>query len=349
MKSMPDKKSSAASKNTKSKQVYLITGATSGLGVELIRQLINDSNQIRVIVKDDFLVNPEWKNLPSGVIPYISNMTFPSSKDSLSLEEACRNVDVVIHIAGASYNYKSGLNQLIDANVKVTENLLKTIIRVNKNKKVHFIFASSITVYGYKTKLQKITESSELHPGSSYSNTKMMAEQIIRSFSEVNQNIKYTILRYATFYGPHYEDPSFFKIFDLIKSQKMYYIGTSSNHLSFVHVDDAVGAIIAVLNNLDKAANQIYNVTDGQPYTPKYLFEKIAEILNVPPPKKVININMAKLLVKLFNINFDEFQFLTSDRIIDISKIKKDLGFVPKNRLDVQGLDMIKHYLSYKK
>ena len=346
---MPSKKINQAKLENK-KYVYLITGATSGLGITLIKQLIHeDNNQIRVIVKDNFLLNPEWKNLPSGVIPFVSNMTFPSLSDISSLEDACKNVDVVIHLAGGSYNYEFTVSQLIEANVLITENILKTIQKVNKNKKVHFIFASSITVYGYKSNLQKITENSDLHPQSHYSDTKMLAEQVIRSFSEVNSNIKYTILRYATFYGPGYEDPSFFKIFDLIKSQKMYYIGTMNNHLAFIHVDDAANAIISVMNNLNKASNQIYNVSDGVTYTPKYLFEKIAKILNVPPPKKVININVAKLLVKLFNINFDEFRFLTSDRIIDINKIKKDLNFVPKNKLDVEGLEMIDHYLNYKK
>ncbi|MCL4383412.1 MAG: NAD(P)-dependent oxidoreductase [Candidatus Marsarchaeota archaeon] len=329
------------------KLIYLITGATSGLGVELIKKLIKENCQIRVIVKDNFLLNPEWRKLPSGVIPFVVDLNVLSDKSSKILRDACKNVDIVIHIAGASYNSKFTFNQLIERNVLATEKVLKTIIEVNKKKNIQFIFTSSVTVYGYRYGEQKITEETELHPSSHYSETKLMAEEVIKSFADVNPDIKYTILRLATFYGPAYEDPSFFKVFKLIEEKRMYYLGTMHNHLTFIHVSDVVDAILKVIDN-KKAYNKIYNVTDGVAYTSKYLFDVIAKQLNVPPPNKKINLGIAKFVVKLFNINYDEFEFLASDRIIDISKIKKEIGFSPSRKLDKEGLEMIEDYLKIK-
>ncbi len=330
------------------KLIYLITGATSGLGIEVIKKLIKQGHQIRVIVKDNFLLNPEWKKLPTGVIPFVVDLNISNSVSSKIFKDACKNVDVVIHIAGASYNSKFTFNELIERNVLATENLLKALVDANKKKEIQFIFTSSITVYGYRSNQQKISEESELHPSSHYSETKLMAEEVIKSFADTNSNIKYTILRLATFYGQSYEDPSFFKVFRLIQEQKMYFMGSMNNHLTFIHVDDVADAILDVLNN-KKACNKIYNVTDGVPYTSKYLFDLIAKILKVPAPSKKINLGFAKFVVKLFNINYDEFEFLASDRIIDISKIKKEIGFEPKRRLDKEGLEMIDDFLRHKK
>ncbi len=332
----------------KKKLIYLITGATSGLGIEIIKKLIKQGHQIRVIIKDKFLLNPEWKKLPSGVIPFIVNLNTSDFVSTKILQDACKNVDIVIHIAGAAYNFKFTFNELIEKNVLATENLLKTLVNVNKKKEIQFIFTSSITVYGYRSGSQKITEKTEVHPSSHYSETKLMAEEVIKSFADINSNIRYTILRLATFYGKSYEYPSFFKVFRLIQNQKMYFMGSMTNHLTFIHVNDAADAIFDVANN-NKAYDKIYNVTDAIPYTSKSLFDLIAKTLKVKAPSKKINLGFAKFVVKLFNINYDEFEFLASNRIIDISKIKNEIGFEPKRTLNKEGLKMIEDFLRYKK
>ncbi len=330
-------------------KIALVTGATSALGRKLVQRLLDDGNEVRTLLRTDPSQTNEWMTLPSKVKVYVADLTLQKESDSKVLESACSNVDLIFHIAGAVYNYKNTYDDLININVIGTENLLNAYEAANKNTKktLGLIYAGTISVYGYKRSGELLNENSKTKPSSPYSESKLMAEQVIKSFAAANPLIQYTILRFGTFYGMGYKD-SYFKMFNLIENGKAMYIGGGNNHISLIEVDDAVQAcMLAAYNPHPK--NNIYNITDGEFHTVKDLFEFAAKNLSVSPPKRSIPHALAKVTSKIVNINYDELEFVASDRRIDISKARKDLDFKPKHKIDVDGLILINEYKKTKK
>lgn len=339
-------------RNKEKSGISLVTGATTGLGRLLVDKLIANGDEVRVILKS----NPkddswDWRNLPPGVIPYAADLTMRRREDEKNLLEACKGINKVYHIAGASYNSRFSRDELIETNVIGTENLLNKCIESNKSpdSQIHFIYTSSVSVYGYKRGGAPLKEDSEPKPGSNYSESKLMAEHVIQLFSEIHSNITYTIMRLGTLYGPGYERPSFFKAFRMIRDQKMRYIGRGTNHLTLIHVDDAANALALAGKKPIISANNIYNLTDGEPHTVLSLFSSVAKVLNVPPPHSSVNPTIARLMRKSVNISYDEYEFLASDRIVDISKIKRDLGFRPVRSIAIDGMLMVEEFINYSK
>lgn len=321
--------------------IALVTGATSELGRLVVRQLLEMGHEVRAVVK----INPdnteEWKEIPRGVIPYVADLTQAYPKDKDTLVEACRGVDKVFHIAAAVYNYRNTVERLMSVNVIGTENLLNAILEANPNKKeVQVIFAGTISVYGHQRGNETITEESEVKPRTPYARSKYIAEQVLQSYNTAYPSLKYTILRIGTIYGEGYEKPSFYKFFRLIKEGELRYVGSGENHLTLINVKDAAAAFILASEN-DTSLNKIYNLTDGKAYTQKYLYTLVAKRLNVKPPEKHIHPFIAKMGIRTKKINIDEFDFVASNRIVSIDKIKKELRFSPKAKMEVEGTNMI--------
>ncbi|MEM0154377.1 MAG: NAD(P)-dependent oxidoreductase [Methanothrix sp.] len=324
--------------------IDLVTGATSALGRKLVSRLVDMGHEVRAILRVHPSKSNEWMALPSKVKVYVADLTLKNENDSKILEEACKGVDNIFHIAAAVYNYKNTYDDLININVIGTENLLNAYEAANKDSKktVHIIYASSITVYGYKRPNELLSENSSTKPASPYSESKMMAEQVIKSFADANKLMRYTILRFGTFYGNDYKE-SYFKMFKLIEQGRAIYVSGGTNHVSLIHEEDAADSMVLAMESPAKE-NEIYNITEGEDYTIKGLFEFVAKALGVQSPKRSIPHAIAKLTSKIANINYDELEFLASDRKIDISKAKRKLKFEPKHNIRRDGLMLLEEY-----
>lgn len=325
----------------KNSKVALLTGATSTLGHEIAHLLIKEGYLVRALIRDDPNNINIIKEIPAGVIPYTVDITIPDDKHKKELINACVGVDCVFHVAAAVYRENNSFDTIMDVNVVGTENLLTAIVEANPQKRdIHFIFASSMGVYGHKFSDKILTEESPVNPDTPYGKSKYIAEQVIKSFTDVHKNIHYTIFRMGTLYGKGYEKPSFYKVFMMIKSGKMRYVGSESNHLTLLNVMDAANAFVEAAKT-ENSHNRIYIITDGIAHTQKELFTLAAKYMNVGAPNSTIS----SIIAKVFGgskINKDEMDFLMSNRVVSIKRITSELGFVPKAKIEVEGIDMIK-------
>ncbi len=321
--------------------IDLVTGASAGLGRELINLLLAENHEVRALLRHSPVDSSEWMSLPPSVKLYIADLTSNAEEDQRVLEEACEDVDNIFHMAGASYNFQYTYDELINTNVVGTDNLMSACQAVNRHntKMTHFIYTSSVTVYGYKRTGEVLDEDAELKPASHYSESKEMAERVVKSFSETDPKIRYTILRLGTLYGDHYKN-SFFKIFGLIKEGKALYVGDGSNHLTLIHEKDAARLMLLAAQS-QKSLNNVYNATDGVAYTVKWLFEFVAKQLKVSPPTRSVSHTLAKIMRPVVNIKSDELEFLASDRTVSIERARKDLGYAPKERMEKAGAELL--------
>jgi nucleoside-diphosphate-sugar epimerase len=339
--------------NAKNSKKVLVTGATSGIGRAVIKELLAMKYEVVVLLRQQPSEHEEWKQLPSGVKLYVADVKNIDQKTKEIMMEAAKGASTLFHIAGATRNYKGryggekvDTNLMVNTNVIGTENILQAFLNANPDKKIKIIYASTTSVYGHSRPGEIITEESELKPGSAYGESKVMAEEVIKAFAAAHSRLTYTILRIAVMYGPGYEG-SFMKILKMVESGKIRYIGSGNNNLTLVNVDDVAEAMILAMQN-EKSNNKIYNVTDGIKYTQRGLFDKAAKLINSTKQIKSIHPFLARLGARARGIDTEEFAYLVSNRVVSIERIKKELGWKPNADNDLAFKELAKEYLKTK-
>ncbi len=329
-------------------RIALVTGTTSSMGRKVVAGLLERGYEVRAILKTNPDKTSEWRDLPAGVRVYAADISLSDNDTKGVLRDACNGVSLMFHLAAITSNVTSNYNEIINTNVVGTENVVEAYLSANPSaERLKLVYSSSVTVYGYKRTGEILTEDSKTMPKSAYSESKYMAEQIIRTFAASDRRLDYTIFRIGVIYGKGYEQ-SFMRIFGLIKRGKLMYVGNGMNHLTLVNIDDVVAAFFTAMDS-GRGSNRLYNLTDGVAYTQRELFDKAAKFLNAESPKRSIHPILARIGARTRGINMDQFRFLVSDRTVSIERIRKELGFRPSVKLDEAGRELAKEFLKLHK
>lgn len=141
----------------------LITGGSGKIGTHFI-QAFSDQYQFRI-----FDLQPPKVQYES--VEYVQgNLT-----DKEGLIKACSNIDVVIHLGGIA-NPEADFNDLLDANIIGTKNIIDAAIAAGCKK---IIYASSAqTIEGYSKDIQVNTEM-PVKPGNLYGVSKCFGEALL--------------------------------------------------------------------------------------------------------------------------------------------------------------------------
>jgi len=281
-----------------------ITGATGRLGKEVLKLL---KNAVPLVRKPSGLENEKITDFSSE-----------------ELKKILKNAEVMIHLAG-SMKF-ADKKELWNSNVEITKNIVDSL-----PKKARIVFASSISVYGKNPK-NPVDEKTPPKPDSEYAKSKLEAEKIV---SKHDNNV---VLRIGTMYGMGYGE--YFRILKLINQGKMAIIGNGKNRISFVHVEDVAEAV----KNSIKAETGVY-VIAGDSLPQKEIYDIAAEELKAEKPKRSIPAPIAHLLTWIYEkeasfrgknltMTTEHIKILSSDRVFDYSKAKKELKFKPRNIRD---------------
>jgi UDP-glucose 4-epimerase len=226
----------------------LITGGAGFIGRHIARKLAENGHIVKIF---DKTLGNDIVNLQE-------------------IDEACKDIDVVVHLAGISI-ISRGFDEIYENNVVGTLNLMKAV-RNNNVKKV--FFASSGTVYG---RGENRTETSEIFPTHAYAISKFAGEEILLSL-DANRTKVY-ILRFANVYGPGDTNPRI--IPDVMRQWKNGVKKARVRDLltvrDFVYVEDIASAV-ELLMQKEFDGHQIFNVSEGVPRTIKELLQKLCEI-----------------------------------------------------------------------
>lgn len=308
-------------------RVSLVTGANGKTGKELIKMLLNRGDKVLALVKrrDSIL------HLPQGVFPVLGDVT-----DAAVMNEACRGVDNVYHLAAIVSQYRAITEEIMKVNVEGTMNIMRAC---EHNHVKHVVFVSTLDVYGH-IRNETLTEDSELRPKDRYGLSKVLAEREVLKYTG---KVPFTIFRVGQIYGPGFEY-YFFKVFRAIKEQKAAIIGDGKNKLNLIHIDDALRAMLLATSK-EISRYKIYNLTDGRTHTQEELFNLAADLMKVPRPTRHISRFIVKLVAKQKGIDNDELRFLTSSRPVDTSRIQKELGFKAAISIEDGAGAFIKQFL----
>lgn len=226
--------------------------------------------------------------------------------------------DLIIHLAGISgaVGSKEKIYDYFHTNSFGTLNVLEAMRRNDVN---HIIFSSSLSTYGVPKELP-ITENTSFNASNVYGHSKVMAEEVIRSYCE-EYGLKATILRFNMLYGERQKEMNAIQSFIdwALKGEPLVIFGDGKHTREYVYVRDAVDCIEMCV---DKKPNDIFLASTEKPYSINELANMIADKI---PNTIVRNVPKTK-----FNFNSET----------DCNKIHKKLGWKYKTGLS-EGLDRV--------
>lgn len=210
---------------------YLVTGATGLLGNNIVRQLVEAGQSVRVLARATSDARP-LAGLPI-------ERACGDIRDAASLAEACRGIDIVIHSAGHVYLGWQQLDQHRAINVEGARNVAAAA-RAAGARMVH---VSAINALGLGRLDQPADEDSGL-PGivpCPYPVTKRQSEEVV--LAEVARGLDANIVNPGCMFGPWDWKPSSGKmLLAVTKFAPVYPVGA----VSFCDARDvAAGAIAA--------------------------------------------------------------------------------------------------------
>ena len=289
-------------------KTILITGANGCIGTHLVKRLVNTDN---------------LKDIPkTGNISFL-NLDITNSKELLQLE----NIDIIIHLAAKVHEKAQSEKEKEEfylVNTKATENLYKLGL---KNNIDHFIFSSTIAVYGSETK-SKVSETSEINPKTAYAKSKYQAEKVGLGLYQ-HYDFPITTLRLATVYG-EFDRGNYKSLIDFSKKGIVPFIGGGDAHKAVVYVKDVVNLIIKIIKN-NKTYGETYIVAEDN-----YKYKELISII-----EKVFEINIYKIKIPNFIISafermnidialIDKLITLSNDFKVSNQKMKEKLNFKPE-------------------
>ena len=218
---------------------------------------------------------------------------------------ALKKIDYVFHLAAVS-----DINKVKNIPVKTVEtNILGTtfMLEASRNLNVNrFIFAGS--VYSYSGSA-----------GNLYTTSKTASELIIKNYQLLFRR-RFTILRYATAFGPRNRSVDAISIFvkKALKNQDLIIHGDGQQKRNYVYVEDlAEGSMIALR---EKTKNKVVTLASNQNIS----ILKLAKIIiQLTKSKSKIIFDKKSKRVDDFNSNY----------IYDKKNLSNSISWKPKNDL----------------
>ena len=303
---------------------YLITGGAGFIGSHLAEKLIARGDQVVVF---DNLSTGSAMNL-SGIKEKIifqeGNIVDKAAIDKLVLES-----DFVVHLAAALgvLNIVNKPLESLKTNLQGSEVVLEACDKYRKP----VLIASTSEIYGKNDKVPLGEEDDRIigHPLKSrwsYSEAKAVDESLAY-FYFLENKLPVRIVRFFNTVGPrqvgHYGMvvPRF--VSAALKNEQLSVYGSGDQIRCFCHVDDAVRALLLVMDS-DKAVGEVFNVGNNQQISIMELAKKVIEITGSRSSIEKIAYE------KAYPEGFEDMQ----RRVPDISKIKQVLGWTPEINLD---------------
>ena len=305
----------------------LVTGGEGCIGYKVCKLL--EEKKIKVVLFD---VPEKIQKIGIKQSKYMRFFN-GSIMDKVSLEEATRDCDAVIHLAAylGVQRTEQNKSKCIEINIGGTKNVIDVINKSKKVKKI--IFASSSEVYGEPIS-NPVSERDITQGKTVYAITKLAGEEIIKANYELKK-VKYVILRYFNTFGP-YQVTQFVipKFISLIRKNKSPVInGNGKQTRSFTYSKDSALATVDCLFS-EKVNNKTINIGNNK--------SKIS-IMNL---SKMISKLMNKNIKPKINLNFKKGDRKKNreiyNRICDVSLAKKLLNFKPRYSMKESILETIK-------
>jgi len=302
----------------------LVTGAGGFIGFHLCNYLAKQGHQVSWV----YIHFPE-KNVE---LPFSFEAAKGDFRDQKLMQQALKGKEMVFHLASAHLKISLEKSEYWDINV----HSLRPFLELARNNSVQrFIHVSSVGVYG-NLKNWPADEETICHPQSTYGETKLAGEEVVKKFYEETK-FPIVILRPAWVYGAGC--PRTVKIYRTLKKNRFIMIGKGDNLRHPVYIEDMMQAFRLSMEN-DEAIGGLFIIGGQKAITTNELVNGFSEVFNFHRPLLRIPYNAGKIIAflseKAFAVIKKEppisrrtLEFYDTNNSFDISKAKKYLKFNP--------------------
>lgn len=260
----------------------LVTGAAGFIGANLVKRLLNEFDDVKVIgldtITDYYDVRLKEERL-TELLRYGARFVFVKGNiaDRQVVDSIFNtyNPQVVVNLAaqaGVRYSITNP-DAYIESNLIGFYNILEACRHYAVE---HLVYASSSSVYGSNKKVPYSTDDKVDNPVSLYAATKKSNELMAHAYSKL-YNIPSTGLRFFTVYGPcGRPDMAYFGFTNkLLKGEKIQIFNYGNCKRDFTYVDDIVEGVVRVMQHAPEKVQgddglpippyKIYNIGNNSP------------------------------------------------------------------------------------
>ena len=298
---------------------YLITGGSGFLGINLIRHLYEKGHEIVSLDIADFDY-PDIKNKIRIIKGDI--------RDKAVVEEANKNIDIVVHTAAALPLYKP--EDILSTDIEGTRNLLEAAGRNNVKR---FIHISSTAVYGIPDH-HPLFEDDKLDGVGPYGKAKIQAEEECLKYRKNGMCVP--IIRPKSFVGPE-RLGVFDLLYDWAKDGKGFpMIGNGKNRYQLLDVEDLCEAIYLCATLDEAKANDTFNIGAKKFTTMREDYQAVLDysghgkkVVGLPEMPIIWTLRILEAF-KLSPLYKWVYETASKDSFVSIEKAEKVLGFKPQ-------------------
>lgn len=351
-------------------KTVLITGAAGFIGSNLVKRLLRDVKNIKVVgidsMTDYYDVNIKKERLLEiqNIVDYqsddnarISSWTFVNesiaNKDVIEKLFQDYKPAIVVNLAaqaGVRYSITNP-DSYVESNLIGFYNILEACRHFQVE---HLVYASSSSVYGSNKNVPYSTDDKVDNPVSLYAATKKSNELMAHAYSKL-YNIPSTGLRFFTVYGPAGRpDMAYFGFTNKLREGKTIQIFNYGNcKRDFTYIDDIVEGVVRVMQH----APEKQNGEDGLPIPPY----KIYNIGNSAPENLLDFVTILQEELISANVLPSDYDFESHKELVpmqpgdvpvtyaDTTPLEEDFGFRPSTSLRVGLRAFAQWYAAYYK
>lgn len=329
-----------------SKPKILITGGSGFLGSRIVEELLAEDSLLKPAHLKVFDIT-EYQGVGCDMVEFIKG----DIRNLDTVLSACDGIDIVIHTAAIIDWGTKSKEEVLDINVKGTENVIQACQKLGIN---HLVYTSSLDAVFTGKPLVDIDES-EPYPDTHhtvYCESKKLAELAVKNAN--NNGLKTCILRPSDIYGendPYHID----SLIDMAKSGFYVRLGDGKSKCQHVYVGNMAHAHVlataALWNGNQKVNGEVYFITDGKASNFFKFFDRVVvgagyrlfpKNLWLPKGLAFTIGTISEIIailwrpIKKYNPKFSRFAvtYTCTDFTFNSEKAKADLDFQPKYNLE---------------
>lgn len=259
---------------------YLVTGGAGFIGTNLVKQLLAEGHQVRVI--DNYAGGKKPERFQAGA-EYVEG----DIRSKADLDKVCAGIDGIFHLAALPRVIFSIENpvETHDVNVNGTLNVL---LAAKDHDIKRVVFATSSSAYGDQEVFPLKEDGVIKKPLSPYALHKLIGEEYCRLFSSL-YGLETVSLCFFNVYGPYFDPEGAYALVigRFLKLRKdnlpMTIRGDGEMYRDYTHVFDIVRANILAMTKDTVGKGEVINVGNGHPHSVNELVKMIGgEYVFVP-------------------------------------------------------------------
>jgi nucleoside-diphosphate-sugar epimerase len=312
-------------------KTFLVTGATGFVGRHVCRRLKAEGHRVRALVRATSDLTP--------IQPFLDETFIGDLADPGSLVGCCDGVDAVIHSACAiasTYDAGRAVQDVFDTvNRDGTIHIAREVLKHPGMRMVHL---SSTAAVGQPL-THVVDEESPTNPQTPYQRSKRNAELALLQLHD-DEGLDVVILRTCLVLGPGKVESELLTMFRLIQRGVFPYLGfDESIQKPMVHIEDLCTAILLAWSEAPPA--RIYLITSGERHAFGEILRASGELLGVRRTHINVPVSVARVASRIFAainrvapdwnapLTDDRIDLFVTDRPIDISRARTELGYTP--------------------